>query len=125
MDEAIAFVDETGVDALAVAIGTVHGVYKAEPKLNIERLKEIKAAVHVPLVLHGGSGLSEEDLKACVSNGIAKVNIFTDLSLAAVECIQRGIDVKGGYLQKSIEIMESVATVARKRMETFGSIGKA
>ena len=78
-EEAMAFVEATGVDALAVAIGTAHGAYKTKPQLDIERLKEIRNAINTPLVLHGGSGLSDDDFKNTIKNGIAKVNIFTDL----------------------------------------------
>lgn len=80
--EALEFVNRTGVDALAIAIGTAHGVYKGEPKIDFERLKDIKSKINIPLVLHGASGLSEEDLKKAVSLGINKVNINTDFMQA-------------------------------------------
>jgi len=83
--EAKLFAEETGVDALAVAIGTVHGKYKGTPKLDVERLKEIKQAVGIPLVLHGGSGVSDEEFKKVIAGGINKINIFTEISIAAVE----------------------------------------
>lgn len=76
------FVDATGVDALAVSIGTSHGVYKAEPKLNIDVLKAISAANDLPLVLHGGSANPTDQLKEAVANGISKINIFADLRVA-------------------------------------------
>lgn len=77
---ALAFVKETGVDALAVSIGTVHGEYQGEPDIHIDLLQEIHKTVPVPLVLHGGSGTEWETLKACVREGITKVNIYTDLA---------------------------------------------
>ena len=77
------FVELTGVDSLAVAIGTAHGEYKGKPKLDFERLKEIADAVKVPLVLHGGSGTGDEALKKTVKLGISKINICTDLMKAA------------------------------------------
>lgn len=80
--EAVYFALETGVDALAVAIGTAHGVYKDEPRLNIERLMEIKAATNVPLVLHGTSGVPDKIVQECISKGICKVNYATDLRIA-------------------------------------------
>ena len=83
-EEAKKYLDATGVDALAVAIGSAHGVYKTKPQLNIERLKQIRASVDVPLVLHGGSGLSDDDFRNTVREGMAKVNIFTDLWCIAV-----------------------------------------
>ena len=79
------FASETGVDALAVAVGTVHGVYKGTPKLDISRLKEIKKAVPIPLVLHGGSGVSDDEFVKAIKGGINKINIFTHISMAAVE----------------------------------------
>jgi fructose-bisphosphate aldolase, class II len=82
--DAKAFAEATGVDALAVAFGTVHGVYKGNPKLDIERLKSIKERVSVPLVMHGGSGVSEDDFVKVVQNGINKINLFTEISMAAV-----------------------------------------
>lgn len=75
------FVARTGVDSLAVAIGTAHGVYKSEPKLDLDRLAEIAAKVPLPLVLHGASGVSVEDVQATIARGIAKVNIATELKI--------------------------------------------
>ena len=77
VEEAKKFAEETGVDALAVAIGTAHGNYTVQPKLRIDRLKEIYDAIETPLVLHGGTGLTEEDFKNCIANGIKKINIAT------------------------------------------------
>lgn len=82
-EEAKSFVDQTGTDFLAVSIGTCHGVYKATPKLDIPRLREIRKTVSVPLVLHGGSGLSDDDFRNTVAGGISKINVFTDVILAA------------------------------------------
>lgn len=81
-DEAKIFVEETGIDALAVAIGTAHGFYKSTPRINIERLKKITEKVNIPLVLHGGSGTPEEKVKEAIKNGIAKVNICTEFVAA-------------------------------------------
>lgn len=81
-DEAARFVAETGIDALAVAIGTAHGFYKSTPRINIERLKKIAAQVSLPLVLHGGSGTPEEKIKEAIKYGIAKVNICTEFVAA-------------------------------------------
>lgn len=81
-DEAKIFVEETGVDCLAVSIGTQHGQYKFEPKLNIERLKKIKSLVGIPLVLHGGSGTPMNQVQESIRNGICKVNICTDIVIA-------------------------------------------
>ena len=86
---------ETGVDSLAVSIGTAHGEYKGIPHLNFERLQEIATEVSIPLVLHGGSGSGDENLSKAVELGIAKVNICTDLLNAARD------NTKDGYAERS------------------------
>lgn len=77
--EAKQFVEDTGIDTLAIAIGTAHGMYKGEPKLDFERLSQIEAIVDVPLVLHGASGVPDASIKEAIKRGIAKVNIATEL----------------------------------------------
>lgn len=79
--QAVDFVKRTGIDSLAVAIGTAHGVYKEEPKLDFDRLKEIRSVVDIPLVLHGASGVPEEAVRKAISLGITKVNIATELKI--------------------------------------------
>lgn len=86
--EAKKFAEDTGLDTLAVAIGTAHGVYKGEPKLDFERLEDIEKQVSVPLVLHGASGVNEKDLKKSISRGITKVNIATDLKVPMAQAIK-------------------------------------
>jgi ketose-bisphosphate aldolase len=81
-DEVTKFVELTGVDALAVSIGTGHGVYRCEPVLNIERLVELTKATDVPLVMHGGSGTPGDQVINAVANGITKVNVFTEERMA-------------------------------------------
>ena len=80
--EAVEFVEKTGIDSLAVAIGTANGVYKGTPKLDVERLSEIREVVSIPLVLHGTSGVPDEAVKECIRRGICKVNYATDLRIA-------------------------------------------
>jgi len=80
--EAAEFVERTGIDSLAVAIGTAHGVYHGTPKLDVNRLSEIREAVSVPLVLHGTSGVPDDAVRECVARGICKVNYATDLRIA-------------------------------------------
>lgn len=89
--EAIRFVEETGIDSLAVAIGTAHGFYKGTPKLEFERLAEIRNSVAVPLVLHGSSGIPDEDVKKAISLGICKVNFATELRVAYSEAVKKHI----------------------------------
>lgn len=80
--QAAEFAELTGVDSLAVAIGTAHGVYKGIPKLDVDRLSEIRKVVEIPLVLHGTSGVPDEAVKECIRRGICKVNYATDLRIA-------------------------------------------
>lgn len=124
-EEAKAYLEATGVDALAVAIGSAHGVYKKKPMLNIERLKEIRNTVDVPLVLHGGSGLSDDDFKNTIRNGIAKVNIFTDLCLAGERAMKDGEEKKLGYLETRNLKVEYIKEAVKHKMALFGSVNKA
>jgi fructose-bisphosphate aldolase class II len=125
VNEAKTFVEATGIDALAVAIGTVHGVYKETPRLNLQRLQDIKAAVKLPLVLHGGSGLSEEDFKNTIKYGVRKVNIFTDLLLATMDSFKKNIGAGKGYMDFCRMGSDAVKQEAMKKMQIFGSCGKA
>ena len=123
--EAKEYLENTGVDALAVAIGSAHGVYKKKPKLNIARLREIEGAVSVPLVLHGGSGLSDDDFKNTIREGIAKVNIFTDLCLAGERAMKDGAEKKLGYLETRNLKVEYIKEAVKHKMSLFGSVNKA
>lgn len=88
VEESARFIEQTGVDALAVAIGNQHGRYVATPKLNIERLVELHERNSLPLVLHGGSGTSVEDFKSCIHNGICKINVATAIQVGIMERVQ-------------------------------------
>ena len=125
VDEALAYYGATGVEALAVSFGTAHGVYKSKPKLNLTRLGEIHKAVSVPLVLHGGSGLSEEDFKNSIRNGVAKVNIFTDLELAGVRAMQEGLQAGQDYLEIRNKKVEYIRKAVEEKIAIFGSANKA
>ena len=120
--DAVSFIEKTGVDALAIAIGTAHGVYKSTPKLDIERLKEIRKATDTPLVLHGGSGLPVDDLKATIREGIAKLNIFTDLYIAGLKVINEG---GTDYHEVRTKKVAAIKEVVRNKITLFGSEGKA
>ncbi len=121
-EEAVSFVQETGVDALAIAIGTAHGAYKSKPKLDIERLKAIRAALDTPLVLHGGSGLSDDDFKNTIAGGIAKVNIFTDLCVAGQEAMIANAGKP--YLEIRDAKVENIKKAVIRKMELFGSVNR-
>lgn len=124
-EEAIEFVNATGVDALAVAIGTAHGAYKTKPCLDINRLREIRSKVDVPLVLHGGSGLSDDDFKNTISAGIAKVNIFTDLCIAGADSMKKDSELGVDYLTARNNKVEAIKNAVKRKMELFGSVNKA
>lgn len=124
-EEADAFIKATGVDALAIAIGSAHGVYKTKPRLNLERLKEIRAKVDAPLVLHGGSGLSDDDFRNTIREGIAKVNIFTDLLLAGEAAMKEGLERNLGYLETRNLRVEKIKQAVKTKIELFGCAGKA
>ncbi|MFP4660557.1 MAG: ketose-bisphosphate aldolase [Halanaerobiales bacterium] len=87
-EEAARFVEETDIDALAVAVGTVHGPYKGQPNLDFKLLKTLEETVPVPLVLHGGSGLTADDFKKAIKHGISKINFYTQASISGVEAIK-------------------------------------
>ena len=124
-EEAVRFVERTGVDALAVAIGTAHGAYKTQPKLDIKRLAEIRAALSTPLVLHGGSGLTDDDFRNTVKNGIAKVNIFTDLCKAGEKAMKEGLEAGEAYLTIRNRKVEEIKKAVMEKIRLFGSDGKA
>lgn len=121
-EEAVSFVEKTGVDALAVAIGTAHGAYKEAPKLDFERLSQIRAQLDTPLVLHGGSGLSDDDFRNVIKCGIAKVNIFTDLCVAGKNAVKA---FDGEYLEMRNAKVEAIKQAVMYKMKLFGSVNKA
>ncbi|SHK49733.1 class II fructose-1,6-bisphosphate aldolase [Hespellia stercorisuis] len=126
--EAVEFVERTGIDSLAVAIGTAHGVYKGTPKLDVERLSEIREVVSIPLVLHGTSGVPDEAVKECVKRGICKVNYATDLRIAFSKGVNEilaenpdTIDPKKYNACGRKRVKEYVMS----KMQVVGSVGKA
>lgn len=124
-EDALRFADESGCDALAVAIGTAHGVYKEKPVLNLDYLRQIAGACKTPLVLHGGSGLSDDDFRACVAGGISKINIFTHNNLAAARAAQKAFTEKTGAFELMPTVTEAVKMETMHHIRVFGSDGKA
>ncbi len=119
------FVDRTGVDALAIAVGNAHGAYKLPPKLDFERIRTIAKTVDVPLVLHGGSGLTDNDFKQAIQDGISKVNIFTDINIAAVKAeFSKFTSMDKGIIDLIPAAVEAIKQETKKKMELFGSTGK-
>lgn len=120
------FVEKTGVDALAIAVGNAHGAYKLPPKLDFERIRTIANTVDVPLVLHGGSGLTDNDFRKAIQEGISKVNIFTDINVAAVEAeFKKFQSMDKGLIDLIPAAVEAVKQETSKKMQLFSSDGKA
>ncbi|MBR4993897.1 MAG: class II fructose-1,6-bisphosphate aldolase [Lachnospiraceae bacterium] len=127
-EDAVEFVEKTGVSSLAVAIGTAHGIYKGEPKLDMDRLSEIRKVVSIPLVLHGASGVPDEAVRECIRRGISKVNFATELRIA----LSNGIK---DYLKEDPDVfdpkkydargMERVTELVKGKIKVCGSEGKA
>ena len=127
VEESARFIARTETDALAIAIGNLHGRYTATPRLNIARLREIHARNAVPLVLHGGSGTSEEDFKACIRNGICKINVATAIQIAAAEAVAEYLARGGspGYIGIKRRIIEASQRAVAEHIRLFESDGKA
>ena len=127
-EEAKEFVERTGVGSLAVAIGTAHGVYKGEPKLDLDRLAEIRKIVSIPLVLHGASGLSEEAVAESIKRGICKVNFATELRIAYTDGVKEYLaEYPDAFDPKKYGkvAMEHVKEIVKQRIEMCGCNGKA
>ena len=124
VEEAVAYMNATGVDALAISIGTAHGAYKSKPKLDLNRLNEISRAIPTPLVLHGGSGLSDDDFRNSIANGISKVNIFTDLCVAGNRAMEQGLKEGKAYLDIRNMKVEEIKKEVMKKMKLFGCDGR-
>lgn len=127
-DPAIArdFVEKTGVDSLAVAVGNAHGDYKFPPKLDFDRITAIAQTTNLPLVLHGGSGLSDSDFRQAVANGVCKVNIFTDIDKAGKRGIEKGLAAGAKSMMGLIPYeIEEMKAVVNEKLTLFGSVGMA
>lgn len=126
VEESARFIEETGIDALAIAIGNMHGKYVATPRLNIDRLKEIKQRNQLPLVLHGGSGTSEEDFKSCIHNGICKINVATAIQLGVTEKVRQYVSSPdANYIDMKYKIVEASKEVVCNHINLFESNGHA
>lgn len=126
--EAKEFVERTGISSLAVAIGTAHGFYKGTPVLDKERLTQIRKVVSIPLVLHGASGLSDEDVRDCVKRGICKVNFATELRVAYTDGIKELLKEKPETFDPKNfgkAGMEKVTNLVKNRMKVCGCDNKA
>jgi len=139
-DEAAQFVEATGVDMLAVAIGTTHGLYKGTPKIYTDRVAEIRERTNMPLVMHGGTGVPDEPVVAGVKNGIRKINIDTQMRVACHEALWKVMnEVEEEYKQADAEgnprkydirrllapARDAIQEVVAEKMRLFGCAGKA
>ena len=127
-EEAEEFVRRTGVDSLAVAIGTAHGVYRGEPNLDLKLLRTLRETAGVPLVLHGASGLSEQDVQRCIAHGITKVNYATELRIAFTEAVKEYFTIESDFVDPKKftgYARDKVKGVAVEKMRVCGSHGKA
>lgn len=127
VEDASAYVERTGVDFLAVSIGTVHGRMKTRPDLDLERLEAINAALQLPLVIHGGTGLSDEQFRRLVAAGVAKINYYTALSDAAAARIADNVasGTRGGYTALVKGIQAAISTEVERCMRLWGSADRA
>ena len=128
VDEAIEFAKKTACDSLAVAVGTAHGIYKGEVKINFERIKEIKKASGIPLVLHGSSGVPDEMVKEAVKSGINKVNFDTELKLANLSALNKFLsENEGVYDVRKIykPCIDAMKDVVKSKILACGSKDKS
>ena len=127
-EEAKQFVESTGVDSLAVAIGTAHGQYKGIPKLDFNRLRQIREKISTPLVLHGSSGVPDDAVREAISLGVAKVNIDTNIREAFVAAARQVLDNNAKEIDPRKVLgpaREAATAIIREKIRVFGSNGKA
>ncbi|TWE04158.1 fructose-bisphosphate aldolase class II [Peribacillus frigoritolerans] len=129
-DEAAIFVETTGIDTLAVAVGTSHGLYPEtkDHSIKIDRLKKIYEKVNIPLVLHGGSDNPDEEIRQAVKHGIAKINLSTDMKRAFYNQLRATLDENPNAYEPDIlmpEATKAAVELVKKKMDLFGSTGKA
>ncbi len=121
--QAAEFVERTGCDALAVAIGNVHGPYSTTPRIAFDVLEAVRDAVDVPLVLHGASGIPDEDVKRAVGLGVAKVNIHAELGMAAMDAIRE--DLTTNFVNTQLRVRAALKQRALEKIELLGATGRA
>jgi ketose-bisphosphate aldolase len=124
-DQAARFVEQTGVAALAVLVGSAHGRYKKPPKLDIQRVADISCAAGIPLVLHGGSGIPDDQTRTAIAAGICKVNFATDLCYAFMDAVASKIDTRPPLDLFMKEPINAVKSFAENKIRLVGSGGRA
>jgi fructose-bisphosphate aldolase class II len=128
LDKALAFIRETGIDSFAPAIGTAHGLYKGEPKINFERVSEIVAAEPIPLVIHGGTGLSDAVFQELICRGAVKINISTQLKITFADSLRVYLNehpVEYDPLKLLGAVKKNLQAIVASFMRLFGSAGRA
>ena len=128
VDEAERFVKETGVDALAVSIGTLHGLYRGKPKLDFERISQLRAACPIPLVLHGGSDTPDADLRRAIELGIDKINIWTDVRIPFLQALKETLEspIRSLEVSDALGAARAAATqIIRQKNRLLGATGKS
>lgn len=127
-EEAIRYFEETGVDALAIAVGTAHGVYAGEPNIHYDIIEKVAAAIPIPVVLHGGSGVPDEMIKKSIAAGVGKINVNTENQIACTSTI-REVFAKDAKVYDPRKYMgparNAMVEVVKSKIELFGSAGKA
>ena len=125
-DTVAPFVEQTGVDVLAVAFGSAHGVYQGEPRLDEDLLRRLRARTDIPLAMHGGSGLSREQFQGAIAAGISKINVFTELGLTTGQRLcAHAADGKASYFSFQDVIRATFRERCADYLEVFGAAGKA
>ena len=128
VSDAVRLVQETDVDTLAIGIGTAHGFYKSKPELNFERLAQVNEAIDIPLVLHGGTGIPEEDVRRAIRSGINKVNVGTQIRYTYMNEARKAIELKGPAthtVEILLDVRELIKEEVRKWILTCMADGKA
>ena len=125
--ESVEFSKSTEIDFLAPALGSVHGLYKGEPKLNFKRMEEISKLTNLPLVLHGGSGIYDEQIKKAISSGICKINFNTELQIAWSNALREKLKTDDSYDPRKVIKMgeDALKECVRIKCELLGSINRA
>ncbi len=126
--DAVEFVERTGVDSLAVGIGTAHGFYAVKPVLDLDRLSEISGLVSIPIVLHGATGLSDDVIIECIKRGICKVNFATELRAAYTNAVRETLENDKAIVDVKIyskNARQKVMELVKKKISVSGSFGKA
>ncbi len=118
VDEVVRFVEKTGVDSLAVGVGTAHGFYQGKPEIHFDRLAEINAAVSLPLVLHGGTGIPEEDVRRAIRNGITKVNVGTIIHCTYMNTVRRELIARGEN-PYTLDVMKPAREAVREEVKKW------